>query len=123
MSDATFSKPHIRQGPESVPSTFHLHNLFHKETLLYYLLISCFRTGIHIRILYAFLVHHVQYTCPPHHNFLDFTVLTLIGDLCKSQSFLLCNILNIPSIPSLSDPDIVLSTLFSDTCNLFSSPK
>jgi hypothetical protein len=53
-------------------------------------------------------------TCPANGSFLDFNILSKLGDLCQSQS-IVCFI--------LLRSNIFLSTLFSNTCNLCSSFK
>jgi len=61
-------------------------------------------------------------TCPAHHRLPNFTILTIIGTLCKSHMSFLCNILNyFSSISSFLSPNIFLSSLSQNTCNLSSS--
>jgi hypothetical protein len=56
-----------------------------------------------------------------HLILLDFINLVILGEEYKSQSFLLCSFLHPPVASSLFSPNILLSTLFSNTLSLWSS--
>jgi hypothetical protein len=62
-------------------------------------------------------------TCPAHRSLLDFTGLTILGDLRKLQSSALCNILNLTFVLTFLGPNIFLSTFVSNTCSACSSHK
>jgi hypothetical protein len=64
---------------------------------------------------------HIWAACPAHHKFLNLNTLTIVCDLYKSQSFSL-NILNWLLLSVLLGLSVFLSTMFSNTCNLW-SPK
>jgi len=49
------------------------------------------------------------------HHSLDFTALTIQGDLTKSWSFWLCNVWSWQLISPVIDQNISLSTLLPDT--------
>jgi hypothetical protein len=56
-----------------------------------------------------------------HLNLLDFITRTLLGKEYRQFSSSLCNFLHSPVTSSLLDPNIFLSTLFSNTLSLRSS--
>jgi len=60
-------------------------------------------------------------TCPTHLIFLDFITKTILGEEYRSLSSSLSNFLHFPVTSSLLGPNILLSTLFSNTLNLHSS--
>jgi hypothetical protein len=60
-------------------------------------------------------------TCPVHLILLALITLTILGEEYKPCSSSLCSFLQPPVISSLLDPNILLSTLFSNTLNLWSS--
>jgi hypothetical protein len=57
-------------------------------------------------------------TCTTYCRFLDFTVLTILDDLYKMQSFSLHNIVNYLFTSSLLGSHIVVNTLFPNTSSL-----
>jgi hypothetical protein len=95
-----------------------------------YILRSLLRFQIHYilrssftKILSAFLVSHILAICSAYLSLLNFTVISVLGDLHKLLSSLLCSIVNCSFISSLLGQDVFLSTLFSDNCNLCSYLK
>jgi hypothetical protein len=60
-------------------------------------------------------------TCPANLMFLDRITRTLLGVQYRSLSYLLHNSIHSPVTSSLSVPNILLSTLFSNTVNVDSS--
>jgi hypothetical protein len=71
--------------------------------------------SIAAKVLCAFLVSRTIATCSTCHNFLDLTILPMLGGLHDSQKWPLWNILNCPLIVS----DIFLHSLSSYICNLW----
>ena len=54
----------------------------------------------------------------PTHLILDLITRTILGEECRSLSSSLCSFLHSPLTSSLLGPNILLSTLFSDTLSL-----
>jgi hypothetical protein len=52
---------------------------------------------------------------------LDVVILIIFGEMCKLWSYSLCSCLQLPIVSSFFGPDILLSTLFSNTLSLFPS--
>jgi hypothetical protein len=59
-------------------------------------------------------------TCLAYLTLLDFTTRTIVGEECRLFSSLLCTFLHSPLTSSLFDPNILFSTIFSNTLSLLS---
>jgi len=73
------------------------------------------------KTLYMPLPSSIHATCPVHLILLDLITRTIFGEEYKSLSPLLCSCLHSPVTSSLLGPNILLSTLFSNTLSLQSS--
>ena len=69
-------------------------------------------------ILHTPLQSHIRATCPAHLILLDLITRTIFGEQYRSLSSSLCSFLHSPVTPSLLGPNILLSTLFSNTLSL-----
>jgi hypothetical protein len=72
-------------------------------------------------MLYAPLTSPMHATCPAHLILLALITLTILGEEYKPCSFSLCSFIQPLVTSSLFGPNILLSTLFSNTLNLCSS--
>ena len=72
---------------------------------------------------HTFLLSPIHATCPAHLILLDLITRTILGEECRSLSSLLCSCLHYPVTSSLLGPNILLSTLFSNTLSLLPPSK
>jgi hypothetical protein len=77
-------------------------------------------SGLPTKMLYAPLTFPMRATCPANLIFLALITLTILGEEYKQCSSSLCSFLQPPVTSSLLGPNILLSTLFSNTLNLCS---
>jgi len=80
-----------------------------------------FPTGFPTKTLYTSLLSPISVTCPGNVILLDYITQIILGGKNKSLSSSLCSFLNSPVASSLLGPNILLSTLFSNTLSLRSS--
>ena len=73
------------------------------------------------KTLYAFLDFSIRATCPAHLSSFDLRFLIILCEEYNACSSALCNFLYSPVVSYLLAPNIFLSTLFSNTFNLYSS--
>jgi hypothetical protein len=73
------------------------------------------------RTLYTPLLYSILVTCPAHLIILDMITWTILDDEYRSLSYSICSFLHFPVSSFLLGPNILLSTVFSNTLSLHSS--
>ena len=80
-----------------------------------------FPSGFPTKSLHTLRLSLIRATCPAYRILLDFITRTILGEEYRSLSSSLCSFLHSPVTSSLLGPNILLSTLFSNTLSLRSS--
>jgi hypothetical protein len=78
-------------------------------------------SGLPTKMLYVPLASPMHATCPVHLILLAVITLIILDEEYKPCNFSLCSFLQPPVTSSILGPNILLSTLFSNTLNLCSS--
>ena len=96
-----------------------------------FILILCYYLGLSskwslslsfpTKTMYTHQLSPIRAKCPAHLILLDLITRTILSEEYRSLSSSLCSFLHSPVISSLLDPNILFSTLFSNTLSLRSS--
>ena len=120
---ATCPYPH----PDQFRPCLHIHFLKIHLNIIPHLLLSLqsglFTSGFPTKILYTPLLSPIRATCPANLILLELITRSIFGVEYRSLSSSLCSFLHSPISSSLSGPNIVPSTLFSNTLSLKSLPQ
>ena len=102
-------------------STPHLHIPRPEDPSWYYPTLQAWVSQVvsfHAKTLYTSLLSPTRATCPAHLILLDLITWTILGEEHRPLSSSLCSFLHSPVTSSLSGPNILLNTLFSNTLSL-----
>jgi hypothetical protein len=80
-----------------------------------------FPSSFPTKTLYTPLLSSILVTCPTHLILLDLITSAIVGEEYRSLSYSICSFLHFPVPSFLLGPNILLSTLFSNTLSLLSS--
>ena len=112
--------------PEPVRSSPHPHIPLPEDSILSSHLrlglpSDLFPSGFPTKTLNTSLLAPIRATCPAHLILLDFINREILGEKYRLLSSSLCSFLHSPVASSLLGPNILLSTIFSNTLSLRSS--
>ena len=119
--------PAIRPFPEPARSSPYPHTPLPEDPSYYPPIdawvsqVGLFPSGFPTKTTYTPLLSPIRAKCPAHLIFLYFITQTILGEEYRSLSSSLCSFLRSPVTSSLLGPNILLSTLFSNTLSPRSS--
>jgi hypothetical protein len=116
--------PILSQKKSVIPPVFPLRSiLITFSHLCRVFLGGIYSSGFTTKILYSFFFSPLYFTCPSYFILLDLIILITFGEEYKLRNSSLCSFLQPPVTSSLFRPNILLSTIFSNTYHLCSSPN